>query len=363
MIGGSELALEEMTRRLPDIFFDIITPKYGREFKSLELGANFSVHRIGPVSGLAKIFFPVSGFLKARRLMKVSRYNAVHAYQASYGGGAAWLLKTLYPKLPFILTMQEGKKLNAQPLILNWLRRMIIKKADAVTVISRYLENFVRGTASDKKIHLIPNGVDLEKFQIPSHKLQTTLKFQDQNYQTIISVSRLVPKNGLSDLIRAFNIFNEYYELQATSYKLLIIGDGPQREELFGLTKELGLEDKIVFAGNIPNENVHEYLASSSVFVRPSLSEGLGTAFLEAMAAGVPVIGTATGGIPDFLKNGETGLFCNIGDPQDIADKIKMILMDDELRNRLILNARKFVEEHYDWNKIAAKFRNLYATI
>ena len=79
------------------------------------------------------------------------------------------------------------------------------------------------------------------------------------------------------------------------------------------------------------------------------------------MAAGVPIIGTPVGGIPDFLKDGETGLFCRVGDPEDIAEKIKMILSDESLKSRLTLNGRKLVEEKYTWDKIAEQMKEVYA--
>src|SRR3989338_6039226 len=167
MIGGSEIALEEIIRRLPDIFFDIITPRHKSEFKVFESGNNFNIHRIGLGFGATKMFFPVIGFLKARKLMRDKNYDAVHAYQASYGGGAAWLIKLLYPRLPFILTIQEGKKLDEQAFILNWLRELIIKKADVITVISNYLKEYTRNISNNKKVFLIPNGVDLKNFQFP----------------------------------------------------------------------------------------------------------------------------------------------------------------------------------------------------
>src|SRR3989338_953049 len=88
MIGGSEIALEEIIRRLPDIFFDIVTPRHEREFKVFESGGNFSIHRVGPSLKVAKIVFPAPGVLKAIKLMKDNKYDAIHAYQASYGGGA-----------------------------------------------------------------------------------------------------------------------------------------------------------------------------------------------------------------------------------------------------------------------------------
>jgi len=119
MIGGSEIALEEIIRRLsaspaggPDIFFEIITPRHKSEFAAFEPGSNFNIHRIGLGVGADKIMFPILGFLKAIKLMKDKKYDAVHAYQASYGGGAAWMTKLFHPRLPFILTIQEGKKLE-----------------------------------------------------------------------------------------------------------------------------------------------------------------------------------------------------------------------------------------------------------
>ena len=361
LIGGSEIALEEIIGRLPDIFFDIITPRHKSVFKAFESGGNFNIHRVGPGFESAKIIFPVLGFLKARKLMRDKNYDALHAYQASYGGGAAWLIKLLYPRLPFILTMQEGKKLDEQAFILNWLRELIIKKADVITVISNYLKEYTRNISNNKKVFLIPNGVDLKNFQFPISNFQSNLNLQNpgfENTKTIITVSRLVPKNGLSDLIQAFSILNTKYKMQNT--KLMIVGDGPLLASLNFEVKSLRMEDSVNFIGKISNEMIPQYLAQADVFVRPSLSEGLGTAFLEAMAAGLPVIATPVGGISDFLKDGETGLFCRVGDPEDIAAKISKVLSDGVLKSRLILNGRKLVEEKYTWDKISDKFRELY---
>jgi len=368
MIGGSEIALEEIIRRLPDIFFDIVTPRHKSEFKAFESGNNFNIHRIGPGFEAARIMFPVLGFFKAVRLMRDNKYDAVHAYQASYGGGAAWLTKLFYSNILFVLTIQEGKNLDEQSAVLNWFRGLIIKKADTITAISNYLKEYVQKVSKNKNVFLIPNGVDLKQFPITPFDKLRVLSLSKDNFQlpitkkekTIITVSRLVPKNGLSDLIKAFHILSTRYSLLATRYSLLIIGDGSQRGELFNLADELGVKDNIEFVGTISNKDIYEHLVSASVFARPSLSEGLGTAFLEAMAAGLPIVATPVGGIPDFLKDGETGLFCQVGNPEDVAEKINRILTDDDLRNRLILNGRKLVEEKYDWNKIADQFKNLY---
>lgn len=358
MIGGSEIALEEVINRLPDIFFDIITPKYTNKLSSKEFGGNKCVYRIGFGWGsLDKIMFPVLGFLKVMVHLRSNKYLKVQAYQASYGGGAVWLLKLFFPKLEFILTIQEGKNLNRQNVFIKFFRRLIVKKADTITCISSYLADYAKKINHGAKILVIPNGVDLRKFEVKSEKLKNDEK-------TIITISRLVKKNGVGDLIDAFHILSSKF--QAPSFKLLIVGDGPFNKSLKLKAESLKLSDKILFVGEISSDDISKYLIQADVFVRPSLSEGLGTAFLEAMAVGVPVIGTPVGGIPDFLKDPSThsgqatGLFCRVNDPEDLSEKIENILTDDELRSRLILNARKLVEEKYNWDIIAARFRDLY---
>ena len=313
MIGGSEIALEEIIRRLPDIFFDIITPRHKREFRAFESGGNFNIHRVGPGFETAKIIFPVSGVFKAIRLMKDNKYDAIHAYQASYGGGAAWLLKLFYPGSRFILTLQEGKDMVNQNILIKFFRSLIIKKADVITAISNYLAGYAKRINSRAKFFLISNGIDLDKFQVPSSKLQVNFNFQNsksEDTKTVISVSRLVPKNGLGDLIKAFHILHSKFKtrkipLETPSHlyciqnsKLLIIGDGPLEESLKFKVKSLELEDEVKFAGKVSPDEIPKYLAQADIFVRPSLSEGLGSAFLEAMAAS-----------PIFLKTGKQVFF------------------------------------------------------
>jgi glycosyltransferase involved in cell wall biosynthesis len=351
-VGGSELAIKNITERLPNIHFDLITSRPSENLPAHEKMGDVNVYRVGNSFSLLsfllpKNFFPIAVFFKARRLIKEhGPYGMIHAYQASQAAGGGWLLKWRYPNTPFVITVQEGKELNKQPLLMRFFRYLVFQKADKVTVISNYLAKYVRSQNSKVPISVIPNGVDLDKFgHMPN---------SDEN--TVITVSRLVPKNGIGDVIKAVAIVKK----EITDAKLIIVGSGPLEKEIRQSVKDLGLEGRVIMAGSQSPENVAGYLAKAKIFVRPSLSEGLGNAFLEAMAVGLPVIGTAVGGIPDFLKDGQTGLFCNVGDPQDLAEKIKMLLTDKELRMKLIDNGIKLVTEKYDWNIIAWKFREIY---
>ncbi len=343
LIGGSEIAIEEIVKRLPNIYFDILTPKHRSGLKNSEQFENGIIYRIGPGTLMDKFLFPILGFIKALKFCP----KIIHGYQASFGSGAAFIYKTFFPKTKFILTLQEGKNLEYQNYLTKYFRGLMIKKADIITAISSYLVEYAKKINSRAEIVLIPNGVDLNKFK-PGN---------NHHSKTVITVSRLVKKNGVGDLIEAMVVVGN----EIPDAKLTIIGDGPLRESLTFKVKSLKLENNVKFLGEISNESIPEYLSMADVFVRPSLSEGLGTSFLEAMAAELPIIATPVGGIPDFLKDGETGLFCRIADSKDLAEKIVRILKDEQLREKIITNAKALVAEKYDWNIIARKFEEIYA--
>jgi glycosyltransferase involved in cell wall biosynthesis len=202
-------------------------------------------------------------------------------------------------------------------------------------------------------IDIIPNGVDIQKFskspdENRNSDLKRELKIKDE--KIVITTSRLVEKNGLEYLVRAM--------AGIESAKLLILGSGELEEKLKKIAQELDLGSKISFLGDIKNEKIPDYLSISDIFVRPSLSEGQGISFLEAMAAGVPVVATPVGGITDFLIDGETGLFCQPKDPESIARKINILLSDNELWKKLSENGKNLVRQKYDWDDISQKMKS-----
>lgn len=172
----------------------------------------------------------------------------------------------------------------------------------------------------------------------------------------IISTSRLVKKNGLDSLIRAVALsIND-----DISCRLIIIGEGPERDYLQSLINNLDLNEKVALIGYLDQAPMINYLKKADIFVRPSRSEGLGNSFLEAMAMGIPVIGTPVGGIIDFLQDGETGLYCAVDDPSTIAAAIKKLLTDKALREKIVTNAYQLVRDHYRWELIAKQYRGVF---
>lgn len=354
-IGGSEIALEQIAQRLPGIFFDILTPRAARELHD-EHFSNGVVRRIGIGSRFDKYLFPLLGCFRALSLLSSGEYRIMHAYQASFGGLAAALTKTIRHDVPFVVTLQEGKDLERQPLITKKLRRWIIRRADAATVISGYLKSYVSALRSDLAISLIPNGVDIARFSEASAE-QARKEFGiSSSDPVILTVSRLVEKNGIDRLLSACA------KLQRP-YLLLIAGDGPLRKELHAFADKLGISKNVRWLGTLSYERVPLCYAVADVFVRPSRSEGLGSVFLEAMAAGVPIVAPLVGGITDLIRDGETGLACNAGDPRDIARKIAQILDDLDLATRISETAYGAVEHGYTWDLAAQRMNSVYASL
>ena len=348
LVGGAEIAVKEITERLGVFCFDLITLKFERSHVSHEVRGDVNVYRIGGGKGL----FPVRAFLLARRLHRQKKYRVTWSIMAAYAGFAALFFKFFNPRIPLLLTLQEG---DSEEHILKRvglfypLWKLIFKKADYIQAISKYLADFARRHGATCSIEVVPNGVN------PQIYADYTRIYADKDTRTIITTSRLVYKNGIDTLIRVCAL------LKAKSYKLkaIIVGDGPDRSKLEKLATDLNVADKVKFVGQVDPEEIPKYLSGADIFVRPSRSEGLGNSFLEAMAAGLPVIGTRVGGIPEFIKDRETGLFCDVDNPGDLAQKITRVLDDDKLYQRLSESGRKLVEESYSWENISEKMRRI----
>jgi glycosyltransferase involved in cell wall biosynthesis len=162
-----------------------------------------------------------------------------------------------------------------------------------------------------------------------------------------------VIKNAVGDIIASLRYLPE-------RVKLLIIGTGYLEQSLRKQAASYQLQHRVSFLGFIPHDALPEYLHAADIFCRPSLSEGFGNSFIEAMAAGLPVITTPVGGIVDFLRDKETGLFCKVGDPKSIADAVLLLEEQPALREAIISSARRMVEQKYDWDIVAKQMRAVF---
>ncbi len=360
-VGGAEVAVKEITDRIADWQFDMLTARMDRKLPRFERIGSVDVYRIGfGFKALDKYIYTFFGFFKALKLHFKNHYEIVWPIMAAYSSFAV-LFKLFFPKIKILLTLQEGDPIEyitrLKRIIIFWpVYRFYFRKADRIQTISNFLADWAKKLrGNSKNIVVIPNGVDLKEF---SSFAEASALFKQElgikeTEKVLITTSRLVEKNAVADIIDAMKFLPE-------NTKLLILGVGPEEENLKARTKILNLGSRVMFVGAIGHGKLLVYLKISDVFVRPSLSEGLGISFLEAMAAGIPIIGTPVGGIIDFLKDGETGLFCEVKNPKSIAEKVKLLLANNDLREKIITNAKKLIEEKYDWDLIAGKMKEAF---
>jgi glycosyltransferase involved in cell wall biosynthesis len=366
-IGGAELAIKGITDRLPQYDFTLVTAKMRRDLPREERIGNVFVRRIGFGFSFDKWLLPVCGAFVAWRLV-VSRQSSVVScllwgMMASQGSLAALILKKLQPDRPFLLTLQEGDPeeylLHGRLGLMGFFFKRIVRAADRIQTISEYLKGLAIKVGASVPIEVVPNGVDLENFR--ARKRDLVLRDQldiEEKDRVIITTSRLVEKNAVDVVIRALAALKT--KRPEERFRFLVVGVGPDEAKLKKLARELWVDDLIVWAGLVNYDDLPKYLALADVFVRPSRSEGLGNAFLEAMACGVPVIGTPVGGIPDFLHDRETGLTVAVEGITELALKMEQAIFDEVLRARIIPAARKLVDEKYGWDGIAAKMAIIF---
>ncbi len=377
-IGGAELAVKEITSKIApeNIHFDLITLRGDAKLPKVERIGNITVYRIGPSKRgitfselgrfpwyLIKVLYIPLAVFAARRLSRVKKYDAYWSVMTNMGFIPVLLKMFFKDTTPFILTLQDGDtkehitgRLRIK-LVLPLFKR-IFTDAHTVQAISHFLGHFAKEMGYPGIPVVIPNGVNYALFSDPvwkkeAHKLIYRFDKKPNEYY-LITTSRLTGKNAVDDIIRALALLPE-------RYKFLVLGEGPMGKELWKLSDKLDVAKRVMFVGHIPYEQIPAYLAISDVFVRPSLSEGMGNSFIEAMAARVPVVATPVGGIPDFLtdpdspmgKVSPTGVFCKVRDPQSIATAVERIIDNEKLRLQIVRSAQELAAHSYDWNLIA----------
>lgn len=351
LVGGAEVAIKEITERLSGEYgYDLITARVRSHLPKKETIGSVTVHRVGVgVSIIDKLWAPFGGVLYALKLHKQNPYDLFWAMMVSYASGAAyitnWFLKK---KVPIVLTLQEGdsdKYLKRKWFgLVNLAWKLAAVRATLVTAISTYLAHRAKEFGA-KDVVIVPNGVALEHFKAAVHPV-----FQNKHI-VLVTTSRLVKKNALDVVIQTLPLLGEHVVFH-------VYGTGPDEKKLKALAKELGVSDRVCFKGFVSHDELPQKLKETDVFIRPSRSEGMGNSFIEAMAAGLPVIATEVGGIPDFLTHEKTGLFVAVDSPESIAEEVNKLIENKILREEIVKNAQKLVADTYDWSSIAETMKN-----
>lgn len=353
LVGGAELAIKEITNRLHEYQFDMVTMRFSPEHPEFEAVGNIHVYRVGPGKAgyIHKILFIPRAVWKARKLHNKRPYNSFWAMMTNMLLPIS-ILRLLGVRTPYALTLQDGDPFEQvfrriRIRFFSPLLKYGFRHAAVIQVISTFLAEWPKRMGYQGRIALIPNGVDYRKFSEPSSKTY----IGKENPIRLITTSRLVKKNGVGDVIEAMKLLPEKYVFD-------ILGSGELEINLREQAKSLG--GRVRFLGHVDHNEIPNFLHRAHIFIRPSLSEGFGSSFVEAMAAGLPVIATQVGGIPDFLfdpdkdkKHPSTGLFVKVHDPMGIAKQVERLMNNERFRETIITNARRLAKDKYDWNLIA----------
>ncbi len=366
LIGGAEVFAQEVAEYLvkKGDEVDIVTTRPDRSLSGLETINDVVVHRV--TLGRIKYLSYVAGYFRLLwhllRLDKERNYDLIHAV----GDGLPSIVATSIKKLrgkPYLITIQGGDitpgyKKNLSGRIAKKLQQWSFRSADTVHVISKDLREQTEQLGAHNPI-VIPNGVDASIFR-PLNKAALRKKHGfSQDEKIVVGVARLIPRKGIDYLIRATAKVAEHF----TNLRLLIIGDGIQRSELEKLISQVKLDAKAQILGLVNHEQVPQYFSMADVFVIPSLYEPLGIVTIEAMACGVPVIGTNVDGIPDVVEDGKNGILVPPGDAEQLAEAIVKLLRDEDTRNRFAREGLETVKQKFLWENVLMRIEDLYSNL
>lgn len=286
--------------------------------------------------------------------------DLLHVHYAIPHASAAYMAKKILKnegiELPIVCTLHGtditllGKDASFEPVI-----TFAINKSDAVTAVS---ESLMQDTYDhfdiDRNIDVIPNFIDMRFYEgIKRNGLRK--QFSPNDEPIIAHVSNFRKVKRVEDVVKVFAKAREQFPI-----KLLLIGDGPERYNVEHLCRELGTCADIHFIGK--TKDVERFLTNADVFILPSETESFGLAALEAMAAGIPVISTNTGGLPEVNKHGYSGFLSDVGDVDDMAANLCKLLADRELLARFKEQALEQARI-FDLPNILPKYMELYKSL
>jgi glycosyltransferase involved in cell wall biosynthesis len=229
-----------------------------------------------------------------------------------------------------------------------------IEHSDAMVCISDFTRSQLMAVVDDgqwPKLHVVRCGIDPAEYE--------RIDDPPPGRPRVLCVGRLFPEKGQAVLLHAFARLAE----QGCDAELELVGYGPDEERLRTLTHELGLTDRVIFAGAVGQDAVAEHYRAASVFCLPSFYEGIPVVLMEAMASRRPVIATAVAGVRELVRDGETGLLVSPGRADELADALQRLLEDSGLRRKMGQAGRRYVERHYDIDSSADTLARLFGSL
>ena len=358
--GGSGVVATELGKALAKKGHQIHFITYSQPVRLGSFHENIYYHEVS-VSNYPLFEYQPYETELASKLVDVVKYenlDLLHVHYAIPHASAAFMaqqiLKTQGITIPFITTLHGtditlvGKDPSFEPVI-----RFCINASNAVTTVSQSLKNdTIKYFGIEREIHVIPNFIDVQENSSMFSHQQLRQKYANKDEKIICHISNFRPVKRIEDVIKIFALID-----QKIDAKLILVGDGPDRYMAEKLSRELGLIDRVIFFGKVRDTN--HILPIADLFLLPSETESFGLAALEAMAVGVPVVSSNTGGIPEVNLHNYSGFLSEVGNIEQMAEFAIDLLSDTDKLNLFKEQAKKRAEV-FSLDAILPLYEKLY---
>jgi glycosyltransferase involved in cell wall biosynthesis len=356
LLGGAEVQAQRLAINLAKkgIKVFVLTRRFEKlpEYEEIEGISVYRKIKTIDVPLLWGACFVVSVFLfliKRRKDYDIIHCHIIQEYQTII----ALLLKYMFNKKVIVKMSSSGetsdlkmvRKAKFGRIFLRWIRNVDI----VVSLCKRASSELLENGFSEEKLVEIPNGIDLNDFP------EGTLRRQRNH--TITFIGRLDSYKGVEYLLAGFKELLH----ESDNVRLNIVGNGPDENLLMKKAKDLGIQNSVVFKGR--QQDIVDELYCTTIFVLPSLSEGMSNVLLEAMACGLPVVATDVGGNSDVITDRHNGLLVSARDPAGLCAAMRELIENEDLSQRLGKEARKTIERNYSINLIVDKYTKLYGRL
>ena len=358
--GGSGVVATELGLELAKKGHEIHFITYSQPVRLALLNSNLHYHEVHVPEYPLFHYQPYELALSSKLvdMVKLYKIDVLHVHYAIPHAYAGYMAKQMLEdegiKIPMITTLHGtditlvGNHPFYKPAV-----SFSINKSDIVTSVSSSLrDDTYRLFDIKKEIVVIPNFIEPNKNQTEEVKKCNRIMMANDDEKIITHISNFRKVKRIDDVVKIF--YNIQKEIPS---KLMMVGDGPEKQMAEDLCSSLGIYDKVVFFGN--SSEIDKILCYSDLFLLPSETESFGLAALEAMACGVPVISSNSGGLPEVNIEGYSGYLSNVGDVNDMSLKAISILNDEEKLNEFKLNAKE-VASRFDIIKILPMYEKIY---
>lgn len=357
-VGGSGVVATELGKMLAERGHDIHFITSSMPFRLNKMYHNIFYHQVevNQYSVFQYAPYDIALASKIAEVIKRENLHILHAHYAMPHAICAILGKQMAGEKVKIITTLHGTDITVlgyDPTLTNAIR-FGIEHSDAVTAVSNALITQTDALiAPNKNIQTVYNFVD-ERIYHRRHvqRLKSEYGIGDEE-KVLIHVSNFRSVKRVPDVVRAFSLI-----AKQVPARLLLVGDGPEMTIVCQLVKKLGLQNKVLFLGK--QDNLEALYSISDLMLLLSEKESFGLAALEAMACGVPCIGTEVGGIPEVIKDGYNGFLCPLDDVEQVAAKALILFQQPALFQTISKNAVATVQEQFNAKKIVGKYESIY---